>query len=49
MEGLRIEFGREGLDARGLDKKPARAELLSGSNSSRLLHHQRPGRVSLAL
>src|SRR5579862_7497394 len=22
MEGLRIEFGREGLDARGLDKEP---------------------------
>ena len=45
MEGLRIEFGREGLDVRGLDKKPTRGELLSRFKFLEILHHQRPRRV----
>src|SRR5258705_1479731 len=47
MEGLRIEFGREGLDASGVDKKPARGELLSRFKFLEILHHRRPGLVRL--
>src|SRR5262245_42631335 len=39
MKGLRIEFRGEGLDARGLDRKPARAEFLSRLKILEISHH----------